>query len=135
MLIFGQRRSTFEIGVFAGWQLKSLSPVYITSLLWKPVVYQSRARVVDEATTMIVNSSKNHVVLDPQIDRGIFNSLYLNPDVTAFNVSLGRSDEGSLSKFISTIFFFVRTIKTIVFTLLRFLRQNKVCLHTTDGRP
>ena len=82
-------------GIFNAWQLKSLGPLYPSSMLWKPVVYRGPERSVENTTLMTVYSLVNNITLEPTIDRGLFNALYLQPYVSGFNISLGRAKDGS----------------------------------------
>ncbi len=43
---------------------------------------------------MQVYSIKNQVSLDDSIDQGIFDALFIKPNVSAFNVSLGAKADG-----------------------------------------
>ena len=63
-------------------------------MLWKPVVYQSEERTIDETTLMQVYSLQNHVSLDDKIDQGIFYSILPYPTVSGFNISLGQAKDG-----------------------------------------
>jgi hypothetical protein len=83
----------FTPGIFNVWQLKSLSDMYPYSMLWKPVVYQSKDRTIEQNTLMQTYSLKNIAMLDNNTD-GIFHSILSNPNVAAFNVSLGQAKDG-----------------------------------------
>ncbi|CAF0879835.1 unnamed protein product [Rotaria sordida] len=85
-------------GIFNVWQIKSLNPIYSTSILWKPVVYQSIDRSVEKTTLMEIYDLKNNISLEKSIDQGIFNSFYVQPYVSAFNISLGRAKDGFFAK-------------------------------------
>ena len=69
-------------------------------MLWKPVVYQSIDRSLEKTTLMNVYTLRNNISLQPTIDQGIFNALYMKPYVSALNISLGRAGDG-LSLFLS----------------------------------
>ena len=81
-------------GIFNLWQMTSLSPLYRSSMLWKPVVYQSIDRSLDKTTLMNVYALRNNISLQPTIDQGIFDALYIKPSVSAWNISLGRAGDG-----------------------------------------
>ncbi|CAF0735873.1 unnamed protein product [Adineta ricciae] len=85
-------------GIFNVWQIKSRSPIYSSSMLWKPVVYQSADRSIEKNTLMTVYDLKNNISLDQSIDQGIFKALYNKTYVSAFNVSLGRANDGFFVK-------------------------------------
>ncbi|CAF1985250.1 unnamed protein product [Rotaria magnacalcarata] len=85
-------------GIFNVWQIQSLSSIYPSSMLWKPVVYQGVDRKVEKTTLMAIYDLRNNVILTPSIDQGIFNSLYSKPYVSAFNISLGRPKDGFFAK-------------------------------------
>jgi hypothetical protein len=63
-------------------------------MLWKPVVYQSVDRSIEKNTLMEIYDLENNISLEPFIDQGIFNALYVEPYVSAFNISLGRAKDG-----------------------------------------
>ncbi|CAF2439514.1 unnamed protein product [Rotaria sp. Silwood2] len=85
-------------GIFNVWQIKSLSSIYSSSILWKPVVYQSVDRSVEKTTLMEIYDLKNNISLQKSIDQGIFNSFYVQPYVSAFNISFGRAKDGFFAK-------------------------------------
>ncbi|CAF0906118.1 unnamed protein product [Rotaria sp. Silwood1] len=85
-------------GIFNVWQIKSLSSIYSSSMLWKPVVYQSVDRLVEKTTLMEIYDLKNNISLQKSIDQGIFNSFYIQPYVSAFNISFGRAKDGFFAK-------------------------------------
>ena len=114
----------FFEGIFNVWQLKSLSPIYSSSMLWKPVVYRGPERSVENTTLMAVYPLENNVTLHPTIDRGIFNALYGEPFVSGFNISLGRAKDG-LSSSNQTI--------SVVSIFSRFLPQIELFLHSIDS--
>lgn len=72
--------------------------LYPSSMLWKPVVYQSEDRTIEENTLMEIYPLKNNIVLDPDIDEGIYYSLFVKPNVSAFNVTLGATADGFFIK-------------------------------------
>ena len=76
-------------------------------MLWKPVVYQTVERSNAEHTLMLIYDLYNTLSLDQSIDQGIFRSLYKKPDLSAFNISLGRSKDSKIIVF---------SLPTIVFT-------------------
>jgi hypothetical protein len=69
--------------------------LYPSSMLWKPVVYLSEERSIEENTLMQVYSIKNNITLDQNIDQGIYYSILPKPNVSAFNVSLGETADGN----------------------------------------
>ena len=71
-------------------------------MLWKPVVYQSADRSIERNTLMTVYDLKNNITLDQSIDQGIFKALYNKTYVSAFNVSLGRANDGLFMCFLCT---------------------------------
>ncbi|CAF1158275.1 unnamed protein product [Adineta steineri] len=85
-------------GIFNVWRVESLSPIYLSSMLWKPVVYQSDDRSIEKNTLMNVYNLSNKIDLQPLIDQGIFIALYKKPYVSAFNVSFGRANDGFFTK-------------------------------------
>jgi hypothetical protein len=80
-------------GIFNVWQMKSLSPTYSSSMLWKPVVYQSVDRSIEKNTLMEIYDLKNNIPLSKS-DQGIFNALYGPLFVSGFNISFGRAKDG-----------------------------------------
>jgi hypothetical protein len=70
-------------------------------MLWKPVVYQSEDRTIEQNTLMKVYEIENYVFLDPEIDQGIFYSILPHPTVSAFNISLGQANDGMKNVFYS----------------------------------
>jgi hypothetical protein len=80
-------------GIFNVCQIQSFSPLYSSSMLWKPIVYQSTDRSVDKNTLMNIYDLKNNVILQSS-DQGIFRALFRNFYVSAFNISLGRQKDG-----------------------------------------
>ncbi|CAF1232747.1 unnamed protein product [Adineta steineri] len=85
-------------GIFNVWRVESLSPIYLSSMLWKPVVYQSDDRSIEKNTLMNVYNLSNKIDLQPLIDQGIFIALYKKPYVSAFNISFGRANDGFFTK-------------------------------------
>ncbi|UJR26977.1 hypothetical protein I4U23_008284 [Adineta vaga] len=85
-------------GIFNVWQIKSRSPIYSSSMLWKPVVYQSVDRSIEKNTLMTVYDLENNITLQEFIDQGIFRALYNGPYVSALNVSFGRAKDGFFVK-------------------------------------
>ena len=63
-------------------------------MLWKPVVYQSEDRTIEQNTLMQIYDVENNFTLDPKIDQGIYRSILPVPVVSAFNVSLGQANDG-----------------------------------------
>ena len=63
-------------------------------MLWKPVVYQSEDRTIEQNTLMHVYDIKNNITLNETIDQGIFYSILRQPTVSAFNISLGQANDG-----------------------------------------
>ena len=84
-------------GIFSVWQLRTQDSLYPFSMLWKPVVYQSEDRTIEQNTLMHVYSIKNNFPLDPKVDQGIYYSLLPQPTVSAFNISLGQANDGTHS--------------------------------------
>jgi len=68
--------------------------LYPSSMLWKPVVYLSEERTIEENTLMHTYQMKNQITLDEYIDQGIYYSIFVKPNVSAFNVSLGETADG-----------------------------------------
>ena len=62
-------------------------------MLWKPVVYQSDDRSVENTTLMHVYELQNQVTSD-STDEGIFLSLLHKPYVSALNLSIGANSDG-----------------------------------------
>ncbi len=81
--------------------MRTLDSLYPSSMLWKPVVYQSEDRTIEQNTLMKVYGIKNNVRLDPKIDQGIFYSILPQPTVSAFNISLGQANDGMKNVFYS----------------------------------
>jgi hypothetical protein len=99
-------------GIFNVWQLKSLSPIFTSSMLWKPVVYQQQDRSIEQSTLMKIYPLKTNIVLQSTIDRGIFNAFYKEPYVSALNISLGRTNDGQccsllVSNAMQNLFFYI----------------------------
>ncbi|CAF1019509.1 unnamed protein product [Rotaria sordida] len=88
----------FTPGIFNVYQIKTLDSLYSSSMLWKPVVYQSEDRSVEQSTLMQIYDIKNNVTLDPNIDQGTFYSLLSHPFVSAFNLSIGQAKDGFFAK-------------------------------------
>lgn len=72
--------------------------LYTSSMLWKPVVYQSEERSIEQNTLMQIYSLKNNITLDPEIDQGVYYSIFKKPNVSAFNISLGATTDGFFTK-------------------------------------
>jgi hypothetical protein len=68
--------------------------LYPSSMLWKPVVYLSEERTIEENTLMQIYPIKNGITLDENDDQGIYYSIFKKPNVSAFNVSLGATNDG-----------------------------------------
>jgi hypothetical protein len=68
--------------------------LYPSSMLWKPVVYLSEERTIEDNTLMQIYQIKNQITLDENIDQGIYYSIFAKPNVSAFNVSLGATTDG-----------------------------------------
>ncbi|CAF4594728.1 unnamed protein product, partial [Rotaria sp. Silwood2] len=47
---------------------------------------------------MEIYDLKNNISLQKSIDQGIFNSFYVQPYVSAFNISFGRAKDGFFAK-------------------------------------
>ncbi|CAF3422962.1 unnamed protein product, partial [Rotaria sp. Silwood2] len=84
--------------IFNVFQTKTIDTIYPASLLWKPVVYQSEDRTVEQNTLMHIYDLKNNVTIDRNIDQGIFYSFLAYPSVSAFNISLGEVNDGFFAK-------------------------------------
>ena len=97
----------FYSGIFNVWQMKSLSPLYFSSMLWKPIVYQTTDRTVERNTLMQMYDLKNLLSSRSFTDQGIFQSLYTVPYISAFNISLGRQNDGLKNFFFFFFFFFI----------------------------
>lgn len=85
-------------GIFNVCQIKSRSISYVSSLLWKPIVYQSAEHEVDKYTIMKIYNLQSNLSLDPIHDQGIFRSFYAVAYVTGFNISLGFPNDGFFIK-------------------------------------
>ena len=75
---------------------------------------------------MQVYSLKNHPILDASIDQGLFDSFFQRLDISALNISLGRSKDGmkySLIKDENLAF-------SIFFLLSRFFQRDKLFIHS-----
>ena len=101
--------------------MKSRSSLYTSSMLWKPIVYQSVERTTEQNTLMQIYSLKNNASLQSQ-DQGIFRALYQQPYVSAFSVSLGRSKDSEKYFFSSYI--------NIISEYLRILCEYKLFLRS-----
>jgi len=75
-----------------------------SSMLWKPVVYQSEERSVEENTLMHDYAVQNNITWDHNHLQGVFISLQQNATINAFNVSFGSADDGREKK--TTFLFF-----------------------------
>lgn len=89
----------FHSGIFNVWQMKSCSPPFQSSMLWKPVVYQSNDRTNIESTLMHVYDLNNTLSFNRAEDQGIFLSFFSPIYVSAFNISLGRTNDSKTKKF------------------------------------
>ncbi|CAF4150808.1 unnamed protein product, partial [Rotaria sordida] len=94
-------------GIFNVWQIKSLNPIYSTSVLWKPVMYKSVDRSVKKTTLMEIYDLKNNISLEKSIDQRIFNSFYVKPYLSPFNISLDRAKDGFFAKLNYTFIQFI----------------------------
>lgn len=63
-------------------------------MLWKPVVYLTDARSVEDNTLMQVYDLQKNITRNPIIDNGIFLSIYRQPYITSLNVSIGANTDG-----------------------------------------
>ena len=106
--------------------MKTEGSFYPGAMLWKPVVYQSKDRSIEQNTLMHVYPMKNNVTLQPIIDQGMFSALYVKPYVSAFNISLGQANDGKtkLSSVVST---------SSVYTLGFFMKTNYTFIQFTAG--
>ncbi|CAF4128422.1 unnamed protein product, partial [Rotaria sordida] len=93
--------------IFNVWQIKSLNPIYSTSVLWKPVMYKSVDRSVKKTTLMEIYDLKNNISLEKSIDQRIFNSFYVKPYLSPFNISLDRAKDGFFAKLNYTFIQFI----------------------------
>jgi len=95
LFYFRNKKKFFLIGIFNVWQMKaSEKSLYPSSMLWKPVVYLSEERTIEDNTLMQIYPIKNQITLDENIDQGIYYSIFAKPNVSAFNVSLGATTDG-----------------------------------------
>lgn len=69
-----------------------------SSMLWKPVVYQTDERSVEENTLMKVYTIQNNISWDENLRKGIFLSLQPHATIDALNVSFGSADDGFFAK-------------------------------------
>ena len=86
-------------GVFNVWQMKTCSPPFQSSMLWKPIVYQSSDRLNTESTLMHVYDLQNNIPLNRSEDQGIFLSFFTPIFVSAFNLSIGRTSDSKTRRF------------------------------------
>lgn len=100
--------------------MKSFSPIYTSSMLWKPVVYQSADRSIEHTTLMQVGPIKNNIALEFLVDKGIFNALVNQSFVSGFNLTLGRTKDGM--SIIS------RLLSLFTDLFLRFFHKNQLQL-------
>ena len=70
-------------------------------MLWKPIVYQSIERSISNRTLMHVYDLNNTLSLDQTRDQGIFRALFNKPYLSAFNISLGRTNDSKTRDFSS----------------------------------
>ncbi|CAF1381874.1 unnamed protein product [Adineta steineri] len=85
-------------GIFNVYQLRTMDSSNPASMLWKPVVYQSEDRTIEQNTLMQVYEIDNNFTLDKENDQGIFFALLSKPKVSAFNISLGQANDGFFTK-------------------------------------
>lgn len=90
----------FSIGSFNVWQLNSLEEsLHPSSMLWKPVVYLTEDRSIEDNTLMQIYKIQNNVIRDETIDQGIYLSLLPQPYISALNVSIGAYGDGMKTEF------------------------------------
>jgi hypothetical protein len=75
-------------------------------MLWKPVVYLTEDRSIEDNTLMQVYGMQNNVTRDEMIDRGIYLSLLPQPYISALNVSIGAYGDGMKNEFDFSKFIF-----------------------------
>lgn len=86
-------------GSFNVWQLNSLEEsLHPSSMLWKPVVYLTEDRSIEDNTLMQIKKIQNNVIRDETIDQGIYLSLLPQPYISALNVSIGAYGDGFFKK-------------------------------------
>ena len=66
-------------------------------MLWKPVVYLTEDRSIEDNTLMQVYKLENGVKRDETVDRGIYLSLLSEPNVSGLNVSVGSYGDGMMN--------------------------------------
>lgn len=91
-------------GIFNVYQMKSLSPLYDFSMLWKPVAYLTDERSIEANTLMEIYDLKNHVVRNDSTDHGIVDAFYTQKNIASLNVSVGHSGDGTLFLFVKQIY-------------------------------
>lgn len=69
-------------------------------MLWKPVVYLTDERSVEDNTLMQIYDLQKNLTRNPNIDNGMFLSLYRQPYITGMNVSIGAGSDGKKSRFV-----------------------------------
>jgi hypothetical protein len=100
-------KNIFSIGSFYVWQLNSHDEsLYSSSMLWKPVVYLTEDRSIEDNTLMQVYGMQNNVTRDEMMDRGIYLSLLPQPYISALNVSIGAYGDGMKNEFDFSKFIF-----------------------------
>lgn len=89
----------FFKGIFDVWQMHTIGVgnLYPASMLWKPVVYQSEGRSIEQTTLMKIYKMNNNITMNPLVDEGIFYSILPHPLVSGFNISLGASNDGMIN--------------------------------------
>lgn len=76
-------------------------------MLWKPVVYLTEDRSIEDNTLMQVYAIENNVVRDEEMDQGIYLSLLPKPYISGMNVSIGSYGDGMTNEFdFSSIYIF-----------------------------
>ncbi len=68
-------------------------------MLWKPVVYLTEDRSIEDNTLMQVYTLQNSVKRDETVDEGIYLSLLPQPYISAMNVSIGAYGDGMMNEF------------------------------------
>ncbi|CAF0837561.1 unnamed protein product [Rotaria sordida] len=70
-------------------------------------MYKSVDRSVKKTTLMEIYDLKNNISLEKSIDQRIFNSFYVKPYLSPFNISLDRAKDGFFAKLNYTFIQFI----------------------------
>lgn len=68
--------------------------MYPSSMLWKPIVYLTDDRSVEDNTLMQIYDIENGISINSTTDRGMAFSLFHEPYVSIMKVSIGASSDG-----------------------------------------